>query len=504
MTRAQLLKRAENYPKSARIRLEKAITLAEKAHKDQKRASGDPYVSHPFSVAANLVDWGMDIDSVITGVLHDVVEDTDVTLTDVKEEFGDITALLVDGVTKLSGARRGMRDIDTYLPQTKDNLTKLLIALGQDIRVVIVKLADRLHNLQTLDALSPEKRIKIARETLGVFAPLADRLNMGRVRVQLEDLAFRHLDPKRYEELNDLIETETAKAGTSMARIKEEIKKLLKKEGLKYEVVEGRVKSVYSLHKKLKKHNQNMDEIFDLLALRVIVPDQTDCYLVLGLIHSIYHPMIGRIKDYISVPKQNGYQSLHTTVVTPYDQVAELQIRTPEMHDYAERGLAAAFHYNEQKLTDAYKQGRIAELPANLHWIRDLQKAAVALHEGRKVDTEKLKINIFADRIFVYSPTGDIFDLPQGATALDYAYRVHSEVGRRAYAAKVSGRALKLDAELKSGDIVEIITRKNILPKGDWLLKVVTGHARSKIRAQLSKDKLSISDKTSTRKPKKP
>lgn len=487
-TRTALLSAAyDKYPKSGLRRLEKAVTFAEKAHAGQTRASGDPYISHPLAVAQHLIDWGMDIDSVIAGVLHDVVEDTPVTLATIKEEFGDVQAVLVDGVTKLSGARKNMRDIDTYLPQTKDNLTKLLIALGQDIRVVIVKLADRLHNLQTIEYLPPEKRHKIANESLAVFAPLADRLNMGRVRVQLEDLSFRHIDPARYDELQKLIEAEVSKAKSNMDRVKSEIKKLLKKEDLNYEVVEGRIKSVYSLHKKLKKHDQNMDEIYDLLALRVIVPDQTSCYLVLGLIHSIYHPMVGRIKDYISVPKANGYQSLHTTVVTPYEQIAELQIRTPEMHEYAERGLAAAFHYNEQKLTDAYKQGRMAELPANLHWIRDLQKAAAFIREGKKVDTDKLKISVFADRIFVYSPKGDIYDLPVGATALDFAYRVHTEIGRHAYACKVSGRVVKLDEPLKSGDIVEIQTRKNTVPGFDWLRKVVTRHAKNKIRQQLPK-----------------
>lgn len=487
-TRASLLRAAvDKYPKTGIRRLEKAVTFAEKAHDGQTRASSDPYITHPFAVAAHLIEWGMDIESVIAGVLHDVVEDTDVTLEQIKDEFGEVISVLVDGVTKLGSARRNMRDITSYLPQTKDNLTKLLIALGQDIRVVIVKLADRLHNLQTLDALPPEKRLKIANESLAVFAPLADRLNMGRVRVQLEELSFLFIDPKRFRELEKLIKTEVEKAEANMNRVKNEVKSLIKKEGLTYEIFDGRVKSIYSLHKKLKKHNQNMDEIYDLLALRIIVPDQTSCYLVLGLLHSIYHPMVGRIKDYISVPKQNGYQSLHTTVITPYDQIAEFQIRTPEMHDYAERGLAAAFHYNEQKLTDAYKEGRIANLPANLHWIRDLQKAAASLHEGKKVDTEKLKINVFADRIFVYSPKGDIYDLPRGATALDYAYRVHSEVGRHAYACKVSGRVVKLDEKLRSGDIVEVMTRKNTVPGFDWLRKVITSHAKNKIRQQLPK-----------------
>jgi GTP pyrophosphokinase len=483
---ALLDKVSKKYKKTGIRRLEKALTFAEKAHGGQTRASGEPYFTHPLAVANLLVEWDMDIDSVIAGVLHDTVEDTEATLEEIEEEFGELTALLVDGVTKLGSARKNMRDIDSYLPQTKDNLTKLLIALGQDIRVVIVKLADRLHNLQTLQHLPPEKRKKIANESLAVFAPLADRLNMGRVRVQLEELSFAHVDPKRYKYLERLTKTEVAKSKVNMDRLKDEVRKMLTAESLEYEMIDGRVKSIYSLHKKLNKHNQNMNEIYDLLALRIIVPDQTTCYLVLGLLHSIYHPMVGRIKDYVSVPKANGYQSIHTTVVTPYGQIAEFQIRTREMHEYAERGLAAAFHYNEQKLTDAYREGRIAELPVNLHWINDLQNAAAALREGQKVDTEKLKINFFKDRIFVYSPKGDIYDLPKGATALDYAYRVHSEVGKHAYACKVSGRVVKLSETLKSGDIVEVMTRKNAIPGVDWLRKVVTGHARNKIRQQLN------------------
>jgi GTP pyrophosphokinase len=487
-TRAELLTKASaRYAKAGIRRLEHAITFATEAHEGQTRASGEPYITHPLAVAIILTEWGMDVDSVIAGVLHDTIEDTDVTPEQIKTEFGPVVAFLVDGVTKLSGIRSHMRPIETYLPQTKDNLTKLLLALGQDIRVVIVKLADRLHNLRTLDALPPDKQRKIATESISIFAPIADRLNMGRVRVEIEDISFSYIDPPRYKFLTKLTEQAIKKSDRNINRIKTELSKLLDKEKIQYEVIEGRIKSIYSLHKKLNKHHQNIDEIFDLLALRVIVPDQVTCYLVLGLIHSIYHPMIGRIKDYISVPKQNGYQSLHTTVITPYEQIAEFQIRTADMHDYAEHGLAAAFHYNEQKFTDAYREGRIAELPTNLHWIRDLQKAASALRDGKKVNIDKLKIDIFKDRIFVYSPKGDIYDLPRGATALDYAYRVHTEVGKHAYAFKVSGRMAKFDEELQSGDIVEVITRKSALPTLDWLHKVITRHSRTKIKQQLPK-----------------
>ena len=305
-----------------RKRIEKAIKMATSAHEGQLRKSGDPYISHPIAVMKIVEDWGMDEDTIIAAVLHDTVEDTNVTLEDIKKEFGDQVAFLVDGVTKLSNVRSGMRDIDTYLPETKDNLLRLLIAMGSDIRVLIIKLADRLHNLRTLSALPPEKQRKIAKESLEVFAPLADRLNMGRLRVEMADISFSYVDPKRFRELQDLIEEYNRSAATALKKVRREVSEALGREGIKF-TIDGRVKSVYSLHKKLAKHNQNMGEIYDLTALRVIVTDITDCYLVLGVIHSLYTPMSGRIKDYIAVPKQNGYQSIHTTVITKDKRIIE-------------------------------------------------------------------------------------------------------------------------------------------------------------------------------------
>ena len=282
-------------------RVKRAIEVATKAHEGQLRKTGEPYIIHPLAVKKILEEWGMDEDTVIAGILHDTVEDTDLTLNDIKKEFGESVAFLVDGVTKLSNARNGMRDIDTYLPETKDNFLRLMIALGDDIRVLIIKLADRLHNLRTLSALPPDKQKKIAKESLEVFAPLADRLNMGRLRVEMADLAFKYVDPKRYAELKDLIDKHNKSAARSLKKIEEEVGEALKKEKIKFEL-SGRVKSVYSLHKKLAKHNQNINEIYDLTALRVIVNDITDCYLTLGVIHSLYTPMGGRIKDYIAIP----------------------------------------------------------------------------------------------------------------------------------------------------------------------------------------------------------
>ena len=467
-------------------RLDHAIEVAKQAHEGQFRKTGEPYIIHPLAVKKILEEWGMDEDTVIAGVLHDTVEDTSLTLDDIRKEFGESVAFLVDGVTKLSTARTGMRDIDTYLPATKDNFLRLMIALGDDIRVLIIKLADRLHNIRTLSALPPDKQKKIAKETLEIFAPLADRLNMGQLRVELADLSFKYVDPKRFNELSTLIKKHNKSAEKSLKNIEAEISAALKREKIKFEL-SGRVKSVYSLHKKLAKHNQNINEIYDLTALRIIVEDITDCYLTLGVVHSLYKPMGGRIKDYIAMPKQNGYQSLHTTVITKDKHIVEFQIRTREMHEYAERGLAASFYYNEQKLTENYKKGKIEHLPTNLLWITELQMTAAKLREGKKVDLKKLKLNLFADKIFVYTPKGDIIDLPAGALPLDFAYRLHSEIGDHVVGVKINGKMSNLNKKLEQGDIVEILTSKNQTPKTSWLDRIITSHARQKLLHRLNR-----------------
>lgn len=465
-------------------RLERAVEIAKKAHEGQKRKSGEPYITHPLTVMEILQDWGMDEDTVIAGVLHDTVEDTTLKLEDIEGEFGETVAFLVDGVTKVGRARSGMRDIDTYLPQTRDNLLRLLVATGSDVRVLIIKLADRLHNMRTLAALPPEKQKKIAKETLEVFAPLADRLNMGNLRVELADLAFSYADPKRYNYLKKLLEAKNKSAEKALKKVQAEIEALLGKEKIKFQI-DGRVKSIYSLHKKLAKYNQNIDQIYDLTALRIIVEDITDCYLVLGLIHSLYTPMGGRIKDYIAIPKLNGYQSLHTTVLTPDKQITEFQIRTREMHNYAERGLAASFYYNEQKLTENYRTGKIQHLPTNLLWISELQETAAKMKQGKKINLDKLKLNLFADKIFVYTPKGDIIDLPKGSMPLDFAYRLHSEVGGHVTGVKINGKMSNLNTKLQQGDVVEILIGKTQTARSGWLDKVVTAHARQKLKAQL-------------------
>ena len=468
-------------------RIEKAIEVAKKAHEGQFRKTGEPYIVHPLAVKKILEEWGMDEDTIIAGILHDTVEDTGLALETIRQDFGESVAFLVDGVTKLSTARNGMRDIDTYLPETKDNFLRLMIALGDDIRVLIIKLADRLHNLRTLSALPPEKQKKIAKETLEVFAPLADRLNMGRLRVELSDLAFKYVDPKRFDYLKNLIEKYNKSAEKSLRKIEEDVAGALKREKIDFEL-SGRVKSVYSLHKKMAKHDQNINEIYDLTALRVIVGDITDCYLALGIIHSLYTPMERRIKDYIAMPKQNGYQSLHTTVITPDKKIVEFQIRTREMHEYAERGLAASFYYNEQKLTENYKKGKIEHLPTNLLWITELQTTAAKLREGKKVDLKKLKLNLFADKIFVYTPKGDIIDLPKGALPLDFAYRLHSEIGDHVIGVKINGKMSNLNKKLVQGDVVEILTSKNQRPRSSWLDKVLTQNAKHKLMQRLNRE----------------
>lgn len=474
-----------HYDSPSVARLESAIKLGTAKHQGQFRKSQEPYITHPLTVASILIDWGMDIDTIIAGVLHDTVEDTDTTLEEIEENFGKVVAFLVDGVTKVSQARAGMRNLDDYLPSTKDNLAKLMIAVGQDIRVIIIKLADRLHNMQTLQFMSEKKQRKIARETIEVFAPLADRLNMGRVRVQLEEISFRFLMPKIFNETKLLMDSRLKKSQKKLSRVQREIENRLNQESLSYKM-DGRVKSIYSLYKKLDRVG-DIDKIYDLIALRIIVEDISTCYLVLGVLHELYQPQFDRIKDYVAQPKANGYQSLHTTVQTPAGQIVEFQVRTEEMHNYAERGLAASFHYNEQKLSDAYRQDRIAELPGELRWIQELQQTASQAGKDKVFDTDKLRMELFADRIFVNSPKGDIYDLPNGSFPLDYAYRIHSELAAQASGFMINGAMKPFSYQLQHGDVIEVLTSKAAKPKTDWREFIATSHAKEKLRSQLAK-----------------
>lgn len=477
-----------HYDEDQLLELEHAITFATRAHTGQKRRSGEPYIIHPLSVADTLIDWGMDMDTVIAGVLHDTVEDTEATLEEIENLFGHDVAFLVDGVTKVSQARAGMRNLESYLPQTTDNLSKLLIAVGQDVRVIIIKLADRLHNLSTLQHMPPHKQQKIARESLEVFGPMADRLGMGRVRMQIEELAFSYLNPKEFNRLKNLMKKRLGRSTRKLGKVRQEVESELRKNNIEFEI-NGRVKSIYSLYKKLKKVEGNIDDIYDLMALRIIVRNKEQCYRVLGILHAMYQPMISRIKDYIAVPKPNGYQSLHTTVITPNEQIVEFQIRTFGMHEYAERGLAASFHYHEQKESKDYlkKKKSVSKLSSQHQWITQLQEIASRLGSGDEISRDELDINLFGDRIFVYSPAGDIYNLPEGALPLDFAYMVHSDIGKHAYSFRVNGNIHPFDKPLSNGDVVEVITRKVSLPKQAWLELVRTSQARTKLRSQLKK-----------------
>jgi len=468
-------------------RIKQAITVATKAHEGQNRLTGEPFITHPLAVQKILEEWQMDEDTVVAGILHDTIEDSNLTFAQIEADFGKDVALLVDSTTKLTKTDRNLQDLSTYLPATKDNLLKLLIATGSDVRVLIIKLADRLHNLRTIAALPPARQQKIARESLEIFAPLADRLQMGHVRTEFESIGFRYADPRRYEYLKNLTDTRLSAAEKKLTAAKSAVESALQKEHIHFKN-DGRVKSIYSLHKKLAKHNQNIDRIYDLIALRFIVDDITTCYLVLGIIHSLFSPMGGRIKDYIATPKQNGYQSIHTTVITPERHIVEFQVRTQQMHEYAERGLAASFYYNEQKLNHAYqRQGQVSKLPTNLLWIKELQEATAKLSRGEKIDSKKLKLDLFSDKIFVYTPKGDIIDLPKGSLPLDFAYHLHSEIGSKVTGVKINGKIANLNTKLAQNDIVEILTHKNQTPKTGWFDKLFTPHARAKLRQQLAR-----------------
>lgn len=488
MKKRELLKLAEPlYDEDQLAELSSAIDFATDNHASQKRKSGEPYIVHPLAVAGILADWGMDIDTVLAGVLHDTIEDTNLTISDIESLFGRDVAFLVDGVSKVTKARQGMRNLSSYLPETKDNLTKLLIAVGEDVRVIIIKLADRLHNMRTLQHMTLVKQQKIARETLEVFAPLADRLNMGRVRVELEELAFRYLDEKTFKKLEQELKNRLGKSKRRLDKVRKTVEQKLREEKISFQM-DGRVKSIYSLHKKLQKV-RDIDDIYDLVALRIIVNDIDTAYLVLGVLHMLYEPMTDRIKDYVARPKRNGYQSLHTTILTPEGHPVEFQIRTEQMHDYAERGLAAHFHYNEQKMTDAYRKGQIAEMPTDLAWMIDLHEAASELSKGHEIDLKALKIDLFGDRIFVFSPKGDIYDLPIGSYPLDFAYRIHSDIGGKTAGFLVNGKMKPFNYKLRDGDHIEVITKKTAKPKREWLDTASTSHARTKIKAQLKKVK---------------
>lgn len=464
--------------------ISRAQAFAAKAHAGQKRKSGDDYIIHPESVAHYLAEWGMDAPTIAAGLLHDVVEDTGVTLDQIEKEFGDNVAKLVDGVTKLGGVKQVEHDDEPTQIQisSSENIRKLLLAMAKDLRVIMIKLADRTHNLKTLTFLPADKRRRIAQESLEIYAPLADRLGMGQLKAELEDLSFRYTQPEDYQQVKAVMVKLTKETNHYLIRLKRFIADELTKAGVRPLAIEGRQKHLYSVHKKLAKADGDINKIYDLIAVRIVVPEIKDCYQVMGVLHQQFKPLIYRIKDYIAVPKPNGYRSLHTTVFALDGRIIEIQIRTPKMHEEAERGLAAHFYYDTQKTSKQYRRGQVTTLPAKLQWVNQL---AELNQTGEQELLEELKIDLFQDRIFVFTPKGDLFDLPLGSTPIDFAYAVHSDIGNHCMGAKISGRIVPLDHKLENRDVVEILTRKDAHPNRDWLAFCKTADAKNRIRSWL-------------------
>lgn len=464
--------------------IRRALKFAVEAHGDQKRVSGEPYVIHPIAVAEIVAGWGLDSEVIAAALLHDVVEDTPVTSAELSKEFGSKIAGLVSGLTKLKLSASPRPSADSARTDlNNENLRKLLLATTRDFRVILIKLADRLHNMRTLAALPEDKRLRIARESLEVFAPLADRLGMGQLKGELEDLGFMHSRPEEYEKLRQQVAEVTLGAAKYLARLKRAILRHMRAAGVEVLQIEARQKHYYSIYKKLVKTGGNIEKIYDLVAVRIIVKDVPACYQVLGILHQHYKPLIYRIKDYIAVPKPNGYQSLHTTVFGEEGRISEIQIRTPAMHEAAEFGLAAHYYYDSHKATSAYAKRRgAAKVPASLKWVTELAQLQQASLSGEEF-ADGARLELFADRIFVFSPKGDLYELPEGATPLDFAFAVHSNIGLRALGARVNGRLMPLDTRLENRDVVEVVTRREPAPSRDWLGVVVTSHAKSRIRS---------------------
>ena len=448
--------------------LDKAFRLALEAHKGQTRDSGEPYIMHPLRVAHILADMQMDMTCLETGLLHDTVEDTSVKLEDIKKEFGEEVARCVDGVTKLTKLHLYSRE-----DRQAESVRKMLLAMVTDIRVVIVKLADRLHNMRTLAAVSRERQERTAQETLEIYAPIAHRLGMGKVRGELEDLAFKFLEPEAAEELEREIESKRAQNEAFLKEIQRNVEVNLAREGIKAKV-DGRVKRAYSVHQKLKRQKISLDQVYDLLALRIITDSVKNCYAALGVIHNEWHPIPGRIKDFIAIPRPNLYQSLHTSVMGPNGQSFEVQIRTEEMHRLAEEGIAAHWKYKEgRKGVDGDDQ-RITWLRQLVEWQRELRDPTEFI--------STLKVDLYPEEVYTFTPKGRVIVLPREATPIDFAYSIHSDVGNSCVGAKVNGRIVPLKYGLKNGDVVEILTQPGHLPSKDWLALVKTSKARNKIK----------------------